>query len=98
MTIEEHGAGKQLVRFRTWPRFSLVGLGIASVFAALAGIAGFEHDWQAAILLSGFASVPAVWSLLSSARAKVAFEGVLLDLGAQVLREVASAFAPRRAH
>jgi hypothetical protein len=41
MALEEHGSGKQLLRFRTWPRFSLgamllsLTLGILSIAAAL---------------------------------------------------------------
>ena len=29
MAVEEHGAGRQLMRFRSWPRFSRIGLGVA---------------------------------------------------------------------
>ena len=33
---EEHGQGKQLLRFRVWPRWSRGGSALAAVFAALA--------------------------------------------------------------
>ena len=33
MAIEEHGAGRQLVRFRLWPRLSPWGIGVAVLFA-----------------------------------------------------------------
>jgi O-antigen biosynthesis protein len=34
--VEEHGQGKQLLRFRVWPRWSRGGSAVAAVFAALA--------------------------------------------------------------
>ena len=39
MVIEEHGAGKQLVRFRYWPRCSIVGGGVVLglAFGSIAG-------------------------------------------------------------
>ena len=38
-TVEEHGGGKQLVRLRSWPWFSRLGVAVISIFAALAAIA-----------------------------------------------------------
>jgi len=45
MTIEEHGAGRQLVRFRWWPRPALAGLAVSLGLAALAGAAAVNHAW-----------------------------------------------------
>jgi hypothetical protein len=35
MATEEHGAGKQLLRFRVWPRWSVLGIIPAVIFAAI---------------------------------------------------------------
>jgi len=61
MTIEEHGAGKQLIRIRSWPRFSVgaVGLicttGLAAMLAAAFGqvvpCAILSFGWLASCLL-----------------------------------------------
>jgi O-antigen biosynthesis protein len=51
MVVEEHGAGKQLVRFRCWPRHSTIRLlliffiGALSIGSALAGV------WLASVIL-----------------------------------------------
>ena len=45
MAVEEHGAGRQLVRFRSWPRFSRIGAGVALVFAALARGRRARRSW-----------------------------------------------------
>jgi GT2 family glycosyltransferase len=38
-TVEEHGAGKQLVRLRAWPRFSRTALAVIVSMAAFSGLA-----------------------------------------------------------
>ena len=35
MSIEEHGEGKQFVRFRTWPKYGLINMGTVALFLAL---------------------------------------------------------------
>ncbi|OLE61571.1 MAG: glycosyl transferase, partial [Cyanobacteria bacterium 13_1_40CM_2_61_4] len=55
MAVEEHGAGRQLLRFRTWPRWSRVGLGLAFLFGALAVAAASATAWLGAILLAATA-------------------------------------------
>jgi len=55
MAVEEHGGGKQLVRFRAWPRLAPVGLGLTLLFAALAAAAALDQAWITCILLDSFA-------------------------------------------
>jgi hypothetical protein len=55
MTIEEHGAGKQMVRVRIWPIVSVPGLGCTLLFAILAGLASLDHAWVSAITLGAIA-------------------------------------------
>lgn len=55
MTLEEHGAGRQLVRFRSWPKCSTRGLLLISLFAVLAAGATFDHAWHSAGILGSVA-------------------------------------------
>jgi cellulose synthase/poly-beta-1,6-N-acetylglucosamine synthase-like glycosyltransferase len=48
---EEHGAGRQLVRFRVWPKCSTRGLLLTGVFAALTTGAALEASWHSAMVL-----------------------------------------------
>jgi GT2 family glycosyltransferase len=56
MALEEHGQGKQLLRFRIWPRCPLVMPALILLFALLAIRAAFESHMLVAIILS----VPAI--------------------------------------
>jgi len=59
MGIEEHGAGKQLLRFRIWPWCSAGGLAIAMTLASLATAAASDGAWPVAALLG----IMALWPL-----------------------------------
>ena len=52
MAVEEHGGGRQLFRFRMWPRFSVEGAVAIGVFTALALGAAFDEYWMAYDLLA----------------------------------------------
>jgi GT2 family glycosyltransferase len=72
MAIEEHGAGLQLLRFRTWPRSApcwlvpIVGSGALALGAALG------EAWAAAVILGGGAALLAGRAVWSCARAMAA--------------------------
>ncbi|MEW6753334.1 MAG: glycosyltransferase [Candidatus Latescibacterota bacterium] len=68
MAIEEHGGGRQLARFRAWPRPGRVPLLAVTVLVLLAEGARDAQAWTAAVLLGGTA-------LLTAAR-------ILRDCGA----------------
>ena len=51
LAIEEHGAGRQLVRLRTWPRASFFGIVLPFFFAVLAVGAAFDQAWIACATL-----------------------------------------------
>jgi GT2 family glycosyltransferase len=51
MATEEHGGGRQLVRFRSWPRCSLSGLVLGLTFALLPVAAAMDGAWLASIIL-----------------------------------------------
>jgi hypothetical protein len=45
MTIEEHGAGKQLMRFHAWAKLSVGWMLVAMLFAALSYLAAISEAW-----------------------------------------------------
>jgi GT2 family glycosyltransferase len=51
MAVEDHGAGTQFVRFRSWPRFSRVAVVLTLVFALLSAEAVEDEAWSAAAIL-----------------------------------------------
>jgi len=55
-TIEEHGAGRQLVRYRVWPRVSWFGLGLPLLLGLLAALALHDGARPAAVGLGVFAA------------------------------------------
>jgi GT2 family glycosyltransferase len=57
MAIEEHGAGKQLVRLRAWPRWSAKGVLMIALFGLLGTGAAADGAWAAAVVLGGIALV-----------------------------------------
>ena len=52
MTVEEHGNGKQLFRFRRWPRFSTAGVVALGVFTCLSIGAALDQCWLAYDILA----------------------------------------------
>jgi hypothetical protein len=51
MAIEEHGAGKQLIRCRLWPKFSRKGCVLSLLFATLTASAAADQAWVSLVLL-----------------------------------------------
>ena len=56
MATEEHGAGKQLLRFSVWPRWSVLGIFPAIVFAAIS-LGAFSDEAMFVGLLTALAAV-----------------------------------------
>ena len=54
--LEEHGAGRQLVRLRTWPVLSRTALGAAALLALLAALAAAGGALAAAALMAAAAA------------------------------------------
>jgi GT2 family glycosyltransferase len=63
MTVEEHGGGKQLLRFRTWPRCSSAGAVVITLFAFLGAGAALDHAWVASGVLGAVAAALALRTL-----------------------------------
>jgi O-antigen biosynthesis protein len=58
VAVEDHGAGRQLVRLRWWPRFSPLGLTLCAVCAMLLTVAAVSH--APAVAIAGFGVLTAV--------------------------------------
>jgi O-antigen biosynthesis protein len=69
MAIEEHGAGRQLVRFRSWPKCSAKGLALIILFAILSAGAALDYAWIVSIILGVVAILLALRTLQECARA-----------------------------
>ncbi len=80
MAIEEHGAGKQLVRFRSWPVCSFGGLMLLFLFALLSSGAALDQAWAASVILGGVTTLLALRMLLECANAIAAVLRVLEPL------------------
>ena len=61
--VEEHGAGRQLMRVRSRPRYSRVSLGVTPVLAGLCALAAAGGAWIASALLGAAALALAVAAL-----------------------------------
>jgi O-antigen biosynthesis protein len=51
MAIEEHGQGKQLLRFRVWPKLSVTAITLVLFFGLLALGAVIDRSWLASVFL-----------------------------------------------
>lgn len=93
MTVEEHGAGKQLARFRMWSKFSLRGFLPVVLFAALASLAALDGARVAPCALALGALLLAARGLQESAVTMSTFMRTLRELGEKESRD-AYPFAP----
>lgn len=69
MAVEEHGQGRQMVRFRVWPRWSRIGLVLTLLATALSFLAVLDRAWSMAMLFGVPALLFALRSLDDSASA-----------------------------
>jgi glycosyltransferase involved in cell wall biosynthesis len=86
--IEEHGAGRQLVRYRVWPRVSLFGLGLPFLLGLLAALAFGDGAWPAAAPLGVSAVAGALHALRECGCAYGAMVGAVEMDPAQGLEQV----------
>ena len=88
--VEEHGLGRQLVRFRIWPRPSVAGVTLGAFFAILAAGAAWDRAWAGAAILGLIALMIAAGIVEQCAAAMAAL------LGPVVVQEKAAKRAPDR--
>ncbi len=81
MAIEEHGGGRQLVRFYTWSRCPLGGVMMILLLAALSGGAAYDQAWGAAVVLGVIAASLVLLSVWECAAAIGAFLGAVEESG-----------------
>jgi O-antigen biosynthesis protein len=72
MVIEEHGAGRQLVKFRIWPRWLPGGGIVILLFASLSAGAALDQAWLASVILGVVATLTALRTLQEYAATTVA--------------------------
>lgn len=70
MAIEEHGSGKQLLRFRLRPRISRMGVYTILFFAALGALAYLDRAPVCALILGGISGITLWRSMIECARSK----------------------------
>jgi O-antigen biosynthesis protein len=51
MAVEEHGAGRQMLRFRVWPRYSLSGSLAFILMTCISAAAAYDRAWPAVAFL-----------------------------------------------
>jgi GT2 family glycosyltransferase len=73
LAVEDHGGGRQMVRFRMWPRVRPVALGLLILLAGLAGLAALDGAWAAAALLGAAAAGLALAALGACASAAASY-------------------------
>jgi glycosyltransferase involved in cell wall biosynthesis len=69
MVIEEHGAGKQLLRFRTCPKCSWIGIILTIILSSLSMWAAYDQAWPACFILGAATGLLVLWILKESANA-----------------------------
>lgn len=103
MAIEEHGAGRQYVRFRLWPRCSGAGLAATTLLAALSIGAAMDGAWVVAWVLGLTCLALAVRTAVECAVAEAAllralpFAGPPIESDRPTDRVRAATEAPERA-
>jgi GT2 family glycosyltransferase len=73
MATEEHGAGRQLWRFRVWPRWCGPATTLTVLLAALTGGAAHDGAWSAAVALGAAGMLVALRALDECGTAMAAF-------------------------
>jgi hypothetical protein len=72
MAIEEHGAGRQLVRLRSWPRYARGAILVSLGLAGLSGGAALDSAWAVSLALGAMALVPIFYMTEACAAAAAA--------------------------
>ncbi len=80
MTVEEHGQGKQMLRFRVTPNFKPHRNCVSLFLLGLAGLAAVDGAWMAAALLAGMALYLILRMLKKCSYAKAAIMEALKEV------------------
>ena len=85
LAVEEHGGGRQLARFKWWPRCSGWAFAVPTLLATLATLA-FDESRAVAVVLGLGALAYGVRLVAECAAATAAFHAATLQLGTRDLR------------
>jgi O-antigen biosynthesis protein len=100
MGVEEHGGGKQLVRFRCWPRWTAWRLAVIGSVAGVAALCLAAQEWVPGAVIGGLALALVLRKLLDQAVAqaslKAALDAVQASLQGAVVSVPAQAERPAR--
>ena len=69
MAVEEHGMGRQLVRFRVWPKPSAGAIALVVLFCGFSTGAALHRAWAGAAILAAMAMIVAARGLQECAAA-----------------------------
>ena len=83
VTTEDHGGGKQLVRFRVWPR-AVAGLVVSGVLGTLAILSGLDGARAACIVLGVLGILAAARAYRETAAAMAEVRGAVDTLAEQL--------------
>jgi hypothetical protein len=97
MGVEDHALGRQLVRFRCWPRYTRAGLWLAVLFAALGAGAAVDEAWAACAILVTVAVALVLRAFLECASAMGAIAQALEPEARRMTASAGGATAPRAA-
>jgi GT2 family glycosyltransferase len=86
MAAEEHGAGKQLVRLRSWPIESTGPMAVLAILLGFSVCAAFEHAWIASASFAATGLVLFLRMFQDCATATAAIKRALQKLGAEEAR------------
>jgi hypothetical protein len=67
LTVEEHGANKQYIKFRYWGNYSVPGLILIGILISITAFATLDKSWIAASVLSIITVMAAIKYVLDSA-------------------------------
>jgi hypothetical protein len=81
MAVEEHGSGKQLLRFRSWPKLRMLGLGVALTLTLVACAAKLDGAWLVSVVLGIAAAGVLIFAVLHAGTAAATLADVLAGLG-----------------
>ena len=72
MAVEDHGGGRQFVRFHSWPRCLSGAVTLTLLLAVLSTGAAIDHAWTASTILGTGAALLALRTLQECAGATTA--------------------------
>jgi GT2 family glycosyltransferase len=80
VAVEDHGAGRQYVRFGLWPKCTGTGLAVVAFLASVAGAAATSAAWIAAVVFAGAAALVIARVAQEAGRALTLFDNAVAGI------------------